>query len=183
MAATGFTTSTGLTTDPTAQFAPQEAPVPEPIQPEGETRRLVGEAIQSEKVWEPSDDERSQFATLLNCGKQTKVVTIMGHKVGIESLNVDDDLRVGTFTKDYLGTEAYARAVQLATVAAGIRTVDGVPLYTPFSRDESPESIFDAKVEKLRGYHSSVIMEIYPHILNLDVEFAKLAIKLGKLKG
>ena len=68
-------------------------------------------------------------------------------------------------------------------MAAGIRTIDNRPLYSPLSRDESPEHIFDQKLEKLREYHSSVVMEIYPHILNLDAEFAKLAIQLGKLKG
>lgn len=184
MVATGFTSATGLNDPhliPPQDVAPQSIPVSQ----EGEeTRRLVSTPAQrSEDEWDPSDEERDQFATLLNCGKRTAVITVMGHQVGIESLNVDDDLRVGLFTQKFLGSEAYARAVALATCAAGIRTVDGRALYTPVSSDESPESIFECKLEKLRKYHASVIMEIHPHILNLDIEFANLAMKLGKLKG
>lgn len=176
MAATGFTDQTGLTDDPTSSFIPpQEITVPQ-------TRRLVGDDG-TETVWEPDDEEQDAFATLLNCGKRAKTISIMGHSVGIESLNVDDDLRVGVFTKDYLGTEAYARAVQLATCAAGIKTIDGQPIYAPWSSDESPESVFEAKLNVLRKAHASVIMEAYPHILNLDKEFAELAMKLGKLTG
>jgi CRISPR/Cas system-associated endonuclease Cas3-HD len=71
----------------------------------------------------------------------------------------------------------------VATCAAGIRTIDGRPLYNALSRDESPESIFQAKLQKLRQYYPVVITEIYREILNLDVEFVELAVKLGKLKG
>lgn len=181
MVATGFTAHTGVN-DP--QFIPpQEIPTPIQVPQTEETRRLVSQPVQAEELWEPTDEERDQFATLLNCGKRSAVVTVMGHKVGIESLNVDDDLRVGLFTQHYLGTEAYGRAVALATCAAGVRTIDGRMLYTPISVDESPESIFDAKLEKLRGYHASAIMEIHPHILQLDIDFANLAVSLGKLKG
>jgi hypothetical protein len=182
MVATNFTTATGLTADPGAYMPSQDIPAAPPEE-FVETRRLVGEAVQTEQIWEPSEEERDQFATFLNVGKQTKTITVMGHKVGIESLNIDDNLRIGTFTKDYLGTEAYAEAVRVATCAAAIRTVDGRPLYLPFSQDESPESIFEARLELLKRAHTSIVMETYPHILNLDVKFAELAIKLGKLKG
>jgi len=189
MVATNFTTATGLTADPGAYMPPQDIPAvdmpPRPPDPEDfvETRRRVGGVSQTEEIWDPSEEERDLFANFLNVGKQTKTITVMGHKVGIESLNIDDNLRIGTFTKDYLGTEAYAEAVRVATCAAAIRTVNGRPLYTPFSQDESPESIFEARLQKLLKAHTSIVMETYPHVLNLDVKFAELAIQLGKLKG
>jgi hypothetical protein len=181
MVATGFTEQTGLN-DP-AFIPPQEIPIPTQVPQTEESRRLVSQPVQTEEMWEPTEAERDQFATLLNCGKRSTVVSVMGHKVGIESLNVDDDLRVGVFTQKYLGTEAYGRAVALATCAAGVRTIDGRPLYNPLSVDESPESIFEGRLERLRHYHASAIMEIHPHILQLDIDFANLAVKLGKLTG
>lgn len=185
MVATGFTQHTGLTSDPTAQFLapPQESSGPIQVEPTEESRRLVSTPVPSEEIWEPDNEERAQFASLMTVGIKTKVIDCMGHSVGISSLTVDDDLSIGIFTKDYLGTEAYARAIQLATCAAGVRTIDGRMLYAPLSPDEPAEAIFHGKLEKLRKYHTSVIMEIYPHILNLDADFARLAIKLGKLKG
>ncbi len=174
----------GLTSDPT-QFINPDQPfmtVPPEEEPQEETRRLVGETV-DEDVFTPSLEERAMFSSLLTCGKQAKVVTVLGHQVGIESLNVDDDLRIGLFTKEFLDSTGYATAVKLATCASGIRTVNNRPLYTAMSTDESPESIFQAKVEKLRRWHMSAITEIYREIIDLDVKFGELAIKLGKLKG
>lgn len=152
------------------------------VEPEEESRRIVGEPA-SEEVYTPSEEERAQFASLLTCGKRSKVIEVLGHKVLIESLNVDDDLQIGLFTKEYLDSTGYATAVKLATCAAGIKTVNNRPLYQTLSSDESPGSVFRAKIEKLRSYHLAPITEIYREILNLDVEFGELAVRLGKLKG
>lgn len=196
MVATGFTQHTTVTgaAEGLNFIPPRDVPNAGAITvqpPMGETRRLVGQPLADapdgrddgpapEAVWNPDPDERAEFASLLTCGKRAKMVDVMGHPVGIESINVDDDLLIGLFTKDYLGTESYARAVQLATCAAGVRTVDGVPLYQSLTPGEPTETAFRARLEILRKYHSSVIMGIYPHILNLDVEFGALLEKLGK---
>ena len=62
--------------------------------------------------------------------------------------------------------------------AGGVR-----PLYQALSTDESTNAIFQIKVDKLANYYPIVITEIYREILNLDAEFADLALRLGKLKG
>jgi hypothetical protein len=163
--------------------------VPEPIEEfptsEGENRRVVGELIEeeTEKVTDLTLDERAQFVTLMTCGRRTKTIDVLGHKVTIESLNNDDDLRIGLYTKDYRDSDAYARAVHIGTCAAGIRSIDDQPLYQSLSQDESSESIFRAKAEKLLKFYPIAVTEIYREILKLDVEFAELATKLGKLKG
>jgi hypothetical protein len=175
-----------LTAEPPPLIAPQEVsqqPIPVPqVAQDGEDRRLVGETP-GEDVTKPTDEERNQFITLMSCGKRSKSIDVMGHPVVVESLNVDDDLRIGLFTKDYRESDAYPSAVRLATCAAGVRTIGGRALYTPISTDETSESIFRAKLEKLLKYHTSVITEIYREIVNLDIEFGELALKLGKLKG
>lgn len=189
MVATGFTQYTTVpgATEGVSFIPPQDVPNARAITvqpPQGESRRLVSEPLadapSGQTIWDPTPDDREGFATLLTCGKSSKVVDVMGHAVGIESINVDDDLLIGKFTKDYLGTEAYARAIQLATCAAGVRTVDGAPLYQSLSPTEPTETAFNARLAILRKYHSSVIMGIYPHILHLDVEFGALLEKLGK---
>lgn len=185
-----------LTAEPPPFIAPQEIPEPTvtTLPPEvleemreagelGETRRLVGGAGTDENVFEATDEERMEFVSLMTCGKRSKVIDVLGHSVGIESLNVDDDLRIGMFTKDFVGSDAYSRAVHVATAAAAIRTVDGRLLYTPLSMDETPEAIHHAKVQKLLKWYPVSITEIYREVLNLDAEFVELAVRLGKLKG
>lgn len=181
-----MSTKQRLTTEPPPLIAPQEVsqhpiPVPQTAQG-GEDRRLVSDAP-GEHVTELTDEERNQFITLMSCGKRSKSIDVMGHSVVIESLNVDDDLRIGLFTKEYRESDAYPSAVRLATCAAGVRTLGGRALYNPISVDETSESVFRAKLGKLLKYHTSVITEIYREIVNLDIEFGELALKLGKLKG
>lgn len=184
-----------LSAEPPPFIPPQEIPqatvtIPPEVLEEmrqagelGETRRLVGGPLEEEGVFELTDEERTEFVTLMTCGKRSKVIDVLGHSVGIESLNNDDDLRIGLFTKEYRDSDAYARAVHVATAAAAIRTIDGRMLYTPLSMDETPESIFAAKVQKLLKYHPVSVTEIYREVLNLDAEFVELAVRLGKLKG
>ena len=157
--------------------------IPTPVPPSEETRRLVADPVESENVYTPTADERDQFRTLMACGKRPKTIDVLGHTVEIESLNVDDDLRIGLFTKDYRDSDAYARAIHVGTCAAGIRTVDGRLLYTPISSEESSETIFRAKVKVLLKYYPVVVTEIYREILMLDAEFAELATKLNLLTG
>jgi hypothetical protein len=175
-----------LTTEPPPFIEPSKSiptPVPQtPPEEMEETRRLVDGPVE-EDVYSPTPEERAQFATLLACGKRSKKIDVLGHEVAIESLNVDDDLRIGLYTRPYRDSDAYARAIHIGTCAAGIRSVDGRLLYTPLSSDETSESIFDHKVEKLLKFYPVSVTEIYREILNLDAEFAELAIKLKKLTG
>lgn len=151
-------------------------------EPQEETRRLVGSSA-SEEVFTPTPQELAQFSSLLTVGKREKAIEVLGHRVTIASLNTDDDLHIGMFTKDYLDSTAYPTAVKLATCAAGIRAINNRPIYNTLSSDESAYSVFLAKVEKLREYHLAPLTEIHREILQLDQEFGELAVKLGKLPG
>ena len=147
----------------------------------------VEEAIEeieakAEEATELTDEERVLFQSLMTVGRRSKSIDVMGHTVVIQSLRVADDLRIGLWCKKYEETRGFQRAYQLGVCAAGIRTIDGKPLYeslTPSAEDE----IFEAKVEKLENYYPIVINQIYNAIIGLDSEFAELAMKLGKLKG
>lgn len=171
-----------------SQEEPQIRP-PQPFIPLSEEERekvATAEqevAAEGEEVTELTVEERGWFETLLTVGRRSKTVTVMGHEVVIQNLNTDDDLRIGLFCKDYQGAPpADSRAYQVATCAAGIRQVDGQPLYQPLG-ETSEQEAFDQKLQRLRHYYPVVITQIYREILSLDGEFMELAQKLGKLKG
>ena len=162
---------------PPTRFVPEEEQREKVATPEQEV--LAG----GEEVTELSDEERSWFETLLTVGRRSRTISVMGHEVLIQNLNTDDDLRIGMFCKEFQSAPpADSRAYQLATCAAGIRTVDGVPLYQPLGAVDDQE-MFDQKIARLRQYYPVVITQIYREILSLDGEFVELAQKLGKLKG
>lgn len=156
---------------------------PPEVFPNDDQSRIVVGTSASEQITELTDEERALFATLMGTGRMSKTLDVMGHEVVVETLNTDDDLRVGLFAKPYLGTEAHERAWQVGTCAAGVRLIGGRPLYTTLSAEEGTEAIFDAKVTKLLKFYPIVVTEMYRAILSLDLEFAELATKLGKLKG
>jgi len=138
---------------------------------------------QGEVVTELTDEERGWFETLLTVGRRSKTITVLGHEVVIQNLNTDDDLRIGLFCKEFQGAPpADSRSYQLATCAAGVRSVDGVPLYQPLG-ETSDQEMFDQKIARLRKYYPVTITQIYREILALDGEFVELATKLGKLNG
>ena len=129
------------------------------------------------------DEERKWFDTLLTVGRRSKTISVFGHEVVIQNLNTDDDLRIGLACKEFQGAvPADARAYQVATCAAGIRSIDGQPLYQPLGETD-PQEMFDQKMARLRQYYPVVITQIYREILALDGEFIELAQKLGKLVG
>lgn len=161
---------------------------PEPFYSDEETREKVATpeqeiAAEGEPVTELSEEERGWFEALMTIGRRSKSINVMGHTVVIQNLNTDDDLRIGLFCKEFQGAPpADARAYQLATCAAGVREVDGAPLYQPLGETD-PQEIFDQKLSRLRSYYPVVITQIYREILALDGEFMELAQKLGKLAG
>lgn len=161
---------------------PEEFPMIDSPPEEEEDREKV--APETEEITELTDEERTWFSTLLNCGKRHKIITVMGdHKVAIQTLNSDDDLRIGMYTKEFKDSDAYPRAYQIAVCAAGIRTIDNRPLYQPITEDEDENAVFVEKVNRMRKFYPVVITEIYRAIMDLDTEFAELARKLGKLNG
>lgn len=161
-----------------------------PPTPPTETRRVVGELVEEPEADEPppvtelTDQERRDFASLMTCGRRSKKITIMGHPVVIQTLTTADEMRIGLFTKAYAETQlGFQRAYQVAVCAAGIREVQGKPLFSSLRETTSEDEIFDKKVEAVSEFYPIVVTQIYQAIMDLEREFAELAIKLGKLSG
>ena len=172
---------------------PQEEPQirrPEPFIPlENEEREKVATpeqeiAAEGELLTELSDEERLWFETLLTVGRRSKTITVMGHPVVITTLTTADEMRIGLFTKPYLDTQlGFQRAYQVAVCAAGIRELQGRPLFTSLSQVTSEDEVFDRNVEAVQKLYPIVVTQVYQAIIDLEREFAELAVKLGKLSG
>ena len=174
-----------------------EAPVDPAHEPDlaPPDRRLVGAADESgddgaaeapavEEVTELTDQERQDFASLMTCGRRSKTITVMGHPVVIQTLTTADEMRIGLFTKRYTDTQlGFQRAYQVAVCAAGIREVQGRPLFTSLREVTSQDEVFDRSVDAVKEFYPVVVTQVYQAIMDLEREFAELAIKLGKLPG
>lgn len=150
-------------------------------------RILVGEAPEDEvEPDEPehtdlTEEERESFGNLLTVGRRTKTVTVFDHKVVLVSLNVDDEIMIGQATRPYKDSLTHTRAWQSATVAAAIRSVDGEAWGQSLYADAEPEVLFESKWEKVRRMYPLVVQVLYKEVTDMEVEFAELAHKLGKL--
>lgn len=139
---------------------------------------------EAEEVVELTNDERMELSSLFTVGRRTEIIDVYGHPVCIESLSVADDLRIGLYRRDFIDAPpADSRSYQIGVCAAGIRTVDGVPLYTPITAEEGAEEVFAKKIAKVRELYPPVVSDIYQAILLLDEKHAALREKLKKQKG
>lgn len=185
---------------PSAESTVEEAPVDPAVDPHlapptppSEDRHVVtpdpaleeDEALGPERVevTELTAEERRDFSTLLTCGRRSKTITVMGHPVVIQTLNTADEMRIGLFTKSYIESQmGFQRAYQVGVCAAGIRELQGQPLFTSLTEVTEDEA-FDKSVEAVKKLYPIVLSQIYQAIMDLEREFAELAIKLGKLSG
>lgn len=132
---------------------------------------------------ELSPEEQIMFASLLTCGRRSKVISLLDHTVVVQTLCCDDDLRIGMFVKDFQGSLGEQRAYQVGVAAAGIRTIDGVPLVQTLYEQAGDDALFDQKVQKVSEMYPTVVNRIYRAVMDAEKEFVELATKLGKLGG
>lgn len=146
---------------------------------------LVGEPVVAaeEEITELSPEEEVMFASLLTCGRRSKVLHLLDHTVVVQTLCGDDDLRIGLYVKDYVGSLGEQRAYQIAVAAAGIRTIDGKPLASSLYEQAGNDALFDEKATKVAAMYPTVINRIYRAVLDAEKEFVELATRLGKLDG
>lgn len=155
-------------------FAPPDFSVPDeeapPALPEPE----------APPVTELTLEEQEMFRSLLTIGHRRKTVSIFGFAVVIRSLTCDDHIRIGDAVKKHRDSQGFGRAYQVAYLAASVLSVSGESwenTLTPLDDDE----MFWHKFDKAKAFYPLVASKLYDEAVNLDVEFAELAAKLGKL--
>lgn len=155
-------------------FAPPDfsGPEPEDVAPEPEP--------EEEPKTELTPEERDMFRTLMTIGRRQKTVHLFDFPVVIRSLTCDDHIRIGDAVKKHRDSQGFGRAYQVAYLAASVLSVEGVSwenTLTPLDAD----ALFWHKYEKAKAFYPLVASKLYDEAVNLDVEFAELAEKLGKL--
>ncbi len=147
-----------------------DEPVEEPIRPLDPTPSL-------------SQDEEAELLNLVELGRQTRTVDVLGHRVVLSSLTVDDELQVGQVVKPYIGTIAQARAHRTGLLAAAVREIDGVPLWSPLRVSDRQNDVAK-KFERLSEYHAAVIDTMYERYIEFEQEVGKVFTeRLGESAG
>lgn len=141
----------------------------------------VAEEPEEEPQPEFTEEDIETFRTLLTVGFVVKSHTVLGHTVELATTSVDDELRIGLFTKEFRDSDGYARAYQTGMVAASIRRVDGEPFVRESLTRETPEELFARKLEKARGMHPLTVSVLYQKLIEMEQAYAQMAVKLGKL--
>lgn len=133
-------------------------------------------------VVELTDEDEEAFSNLLFVGKKEKMVHLAGHTILIQTLTTDVELQLGLLTKEFQGSDGYARAYKAAVVAASIKEIDGRPLYQPMSPDESDDIAYVVrkKFEKTQKYYPVLLEMIYTQITEMEKELFPLVEKLKK---
>lgn len=154
------------------------------LPPTEEDHRLVDSPAEEEPEAEDlSPEEQVMFASLLTCGRRTKMVKVLDHVVVVQTLNCDDDLRIGLWAKPYVASLGEQRAYQIGVAAAGIRSIDGQPFVNPLYSDADESALFDEKAAKVSKMYPHVVQRIHRAVLDAEKEFVALVDRLGKSSG
>lgn len=122
------------------------------------------------------------FEELLLIGRREKQISVAGHRILLSTMNTDVELQIGLLTKEFMGSDAYARAYKASVVAASIKEIDGRPLYQPLSPgEEDTTTVVRKKFEKVREYYPIIVDMIYNRVMELEQELFPLVEKLKKM--
>lgn len=125
-------------------------------------------------------NEEKEFNQALFLGAKRGHLTVLGHEIHYELLNVDKELQITEAVKQWEGTRGWQRAYKTAVAAAAIITIDGEPLYHPLTPQEERQLV-QKKFDKLKGYYPIFVDKVYEEVLRVEMDNAEgLIQKLGK---
>ena len=131
---------------------------------------------------ELTPEDELLFEELIMIGRRQKQVRVAGHHILLSTMNTDVELQIGLLTKEFMGSDAYARAYKAAVVAASVTEIDGRPVYQPLSPGEEDTTIIvRKKFERVREYYPIIVDMIYNHVMELEQELFPLVEKLKKM--
>lgn len=131
-----------------------------------------------------SDEMRYDMREMIYIGKAEEEVDICGHTVIVQTLQSESELFVGRYTKEYKGTDFYARAYQIAFCAVGVKSIDGRPIVpSPLSPEDDGYSYFKAKADKLVKYYPVTVAKMYDAVTELEKKTAAKIDSLVKSDG
>jgi hypothetical protein len=149
--------------------------------PTSQERKMIEDLGLNDPV-DLTEEEEQVFSDLLFIGRKEKLIHIAGHTILVSTLTTDVELQLGLLTKEFQGSDGYARAYKTAVVAASIKEVDGRPLYQSLSSEESDDVAYVVrkKFEKVQKYYPVLLEMIYTQVVELEKELFPLVEKLKK---
>lgn len=149
--------------------------------PTSQERKMIEDIGLNDPI-ELTDEEEQAFSDLLFIGRKEKLIHIAGHTILVCTLTTDVELQLGLLTKEFQGSDGYARAYKVAVVAASIKEIDGRPFYQSLSVEESEDVAYVVrkKFEKVQKYYPILLEMIYTQIVELEKELSPLVDKLKK---
>lgn len=99
------------------------------------------------------------------------------HTFVIRTLREGEILRIGQLIKDYRGTVTEIEARKMYTVAAAVKSVDGIPLASPYRADAD---VISEKAEEVRGWYPAVVSKLYNEYVDMEVAAVEVSNALKK---
>lgn len=131
---------------------------------------------------EPADefDPRHKEAIdgLLWLGFLTETITYYGHKFTIKTLTRGERLAVTMVSKEYEDTLGMAMALETATVAAALISVDNRPLNPELSPNQDPMTRIQDNFELIKDWYDVIIESLYQSYTQLLVRQVQAFIEL-----
>jgi hypothetical protein len=156
---------------PTMFFDPstQETPPP-PVEPTNVMEQTAPALSQFPERWQ------ADYIGLIYLGYLEEEVQIPHHKFLIRTLTVGEKIQVSRIVKDVQDTLGFNRAYKAAVVAAGLLSVDGMPIVTP---EKNKPLVRDKYEYVICEWHDMIVDLLYRAIDKLELRAIQVGYELG----
>lgn len=149
--------------------------------PDEEAAPVTGQEPSVEGASEGSDVFPEEYLEplrgLMFLGSIEREVEYGRHVFVIRTLREGEILRIGQLIKDYRGTVTEIEARKMYTVAAAVKSVDGVPLASPYRPDAD---VISEKAEEVRRWYPAVVSRLYSEYVDMEVAAVEVSNALKK---
>jgi hypothetical protein len=133
----------------------------------------------------PEFDERyrDEFTGVMFIGALKDSFTWLGHTFKIRTLKTDEFVEIGLLVKPYEGTASEIKALQAATVAGCVLSVDGRPLPQAISSDPSQTDLSLRFEYVMKHWYAPTLDVVYERYYILELRVRELLDAMGNRSG
>lgn len=149
--------------------------------PDEEAAPMAAEAPAEEAAERDADVFPEEYMEplrgLMFLGAIEREVEYGRHTFVIRTLREGEILRIGQLIKDYRGAVTEIEARKMYTVAAAVKSVDGIPLASPYRPDAD---VISEKAEEVRKWYPAVVSRLYSEYVDMEVAAVEVSNALKK---